>query len=66
MSPATTAEQRIDELRHAHTRAAVGLLVAGRRADALATVLVSVETQARLAGCGVVDLIDPPPPGVAA
>lgn len=47
---ATTADQRIDELRHSGVRLAVELLVDGRQLDALHVIAQSVEQQARIAG----------------
>lgn len=50
MTTATTAEQRVPQLRHDGVQRAVRLLVAGDRDTALAVLLDSVWMQARLSG----------------
>lgn len=50
MNPASTAPQRVTELRHSGVRLTVELLIAGQREQALAVLLRSVEQQARVSG----------------
>lgn len=57
--PATTRDQRIAELRHSDVQEAVEHLAYGEPAAALERMLLTVEHQALLAGCGVVTLPRP-------
>lgn len=47
---ATTADQRVSELRNNGIRLAVKMLTYGRREQALLVLLSSVQTQARISG----------------